>query len=61
MLRVTVFAAVTLGLIACAPTSKPAPSLPQSTTAADSCKSGGDARGIVTGFFALFQDAPECF
>ncbi|MGI4797548.1 MAG: hypothetical protein ACRYG8_26570 [Janthinobacterium lividum] len=61
MIRAIAVGAVALCLTACAPTPKPQPLQPQSTTAAVACKSGGDAKGIVIGFFALFQDAPECF
>ena len=52
-------AAITLCLTACATVPEPLP--PQPSTATAACKAGGDARGITAGFFALFQDAPECF
>ena len=52
-------AAVALALAGCAPTPPPQTAAKPTGTAA--CKAGGDARGIAAGFFALFQDRPECF
>ncbi len=61
MIRIIAFATVALCLTTCAPTPKPQLAQARPDTATAACKAGGDARGIVTGFFALFQDAPECF
>ena len=53
-------AALALALLAgCTPTPPPQQAAQPAGTPA--CKAGGDARGIAAGFFALFQDRPECF
>jgi len=61
MTRAAALTAIALCLTACAPTPKLQPLQPQPNASTAACKAGGDARGIAAGFFALFQDAPECF
>lgn len=52
-------AAITLLLTGCAPTISPQAAQPAAGRPA--CQAGGDARGLAAGFFAFFQDSPECF
>jgi hypothetical protein len=48
-------------LAGCAAPPPPQGSAGQKPQSDPACQAGGDARGIATGFFALFQDRPECF
>ena len=53
-----VIVAAALFLASCTPTPPQQAAQPSGTEA---CKAGTNARGIAAGFFALFQDRPECF
>ena len=50
--------AVLILFAGCAPTSPPEPKAAETKPA---CRAGADARGLAAGFFAFFQDRPECF
>ena len=55
-------AALALPLLAGCSPAPPAPDqATQQAKTKPGCGVGGNARGIAAGFFALFQDRPECF
>ena len=53
-------AAVLMLLAGCASPPPPQNNAEQHPKSNPACQASGDARGIAAGFFAVFQDRPEC-
>ena len=54
-------AAAALALLAGCASAPPPAQVSQPAGSKPACGVGSDARGIAVGFFAFFQDRPECF